>query len=200
MPSRRRLSHEESRSAALAAARDLLIDGGPQAVTLKAVASRVGRTHANLLHHFGSAGGLQRALVAEMGAGICDTIAAAVAARRAGEGSRRDVVDLVFDAFGSQGGGALASWMLVTGNRDALDPVVGAIHALVDRLHPEDGAAVRATVLTLVLLALGDALMGEPLSRSLGLPADAARGEAVRIVAEAMRAVDAAAGWEGAPD
>ena len=40
-------------------ARILLIEAGPQAVTLKAVAARIGRTHANLLHHFGSAAELQ---------------------------------------------------------------------------------------------------------------------------------------------
>ncbi|WP_448889270.1 TetR family transcriptional regulator, partial [Enterobacter hormaechei] len=51
---RKRLSPQESRIAALDAARALLIEAGPQAVTLKAVAARIGRTHANLLHHFGS--------------------------------------------------------------------------------------------------------------------------------------------------
>ena len=68
---RRRLSPDESRSVALDAARALLIETGPQSVTLKAVAGRVGRTHANLLHHFGSAAGLQKALaerMAELGA------------------------------------------------------------------------------------------------------------------------------------
>lgn len=55
---KRRLSPEASRNMALAAARDLLIETGPQSVTLKAVAARIGRTHANLLHHFGSASGL----------------------------------------------------------------------------------------------------------------------------------------------
>ena len=52
---RRRLSPEESREAALDAARALLVESGPQAVTLKAVAGRIGRTHSNLLHHLGSA-------------------------------------------------------------------------------------------------------------------------------------------------
>jgi AcrR family transcriptional regulator len=189
---RRRLSHEESQAVALEAARALLIEAGPQAVTLKAVAARIGRTHANLLHHFGSAAGLQRALAGDMAATICATIAEAETARRAAGRSRRDVVNLVFEAFGTQGGGALASWMLVTGNQDALDPVVDAIHDLVDRLHPDEGVAVRATVQTLVLLALGDALMGAPLSRSLGLPAHAARDEAERIFTEAMTEADVA--------
>ena len=57
---KKRLSPGESRAAALDAARQILIESGPQAVTLKAVAARVDRTHANLLHHFGSAAGLRR--------------------------------------------------------------------------------------------------------------------------------------------
>lgn len=193
--SRRRLPQEQSRAVALDAARALLLEAGPQAVTLKSVAARIDRTHANLLHHFGSAAGLQRALAAQMATSICESIEQAIAARRAGEGSRREVVDLIFDAFGAQGGGALASWMLVTGNRDALDPVVETIHQLVDRLHPGDGEVARATGLMLVLMALGDALMGEPLSRSLDLPAEAAREQAVRILAERMKPIDLASGW-----
>lgn len=180
---------------AIDAARELLLEGGPQAVTLKAVAARVGRTHANLLHHFGSAAGLQRALASEMSTAICTNIAEAVAARRAGTGSRREVVDLVFDAFGRQGGGALAAWMLVTGNRDALDPVMTAIHGLIDQLHPHDGELVRATALTMVLIALGDSLMGEPMARALGLSSEAARVEVVRIVAERLKPIDLESGW-----
>ena len=60
--SRKRLNPEESRSVALEAARRILLADGPQAVTLKAVAAEIGRTHANLLHHFGSAAGLQAEL------------------------------------------------------------------------------------------------------------------------------------------
>ena len=74
MSIRRRLPPEESRRAALEAARALLIEAGPQAVTLKAVAGRIGRTHANLLHHFGSAAGLQKALAAYLAQAVCATI------------------------------------------------------------------------------------------------------------------------------
>ena len=65
---RERLSQEESRSAALAAARRLLIAQGPQAVTLKAVAAEIGKTHANLLHHFGSLRKLRAATIEEIAA------------------------------------------------------------------------------------------------------------------------------------
>ncbi|WP_288458007.1 TetR family transcriptional regulator, partial [uncultured Sphingomonas sp.] len=80
---RRRLTPEASRDAALDAARSLLVESGPQAVTLKAVAARIGRTHANLLHHFGSADGLQKALIERMATSIVGTIRDAVHRSRA---------------------------------------------------------------------------------------------------------------------
>ncbi|WP_373489413.1 TetR family transcriptional regulator [Blastomonas sp.] len=179
---KRRLSPEESRLAALTAARDLLIETGPQAVTLKAVAGRIGRTHANLLHHFGSASGLQKALAAYLAKEICQTIGAAVIKTRSGEGSAREIVDLAFDAFDREGAGALASWMMLSGNEDALDPIVEAIHQLVDDLaeHGPDGRLLHEDTLTLCIMALGDALMGAQLAGALGLPRDTARAIAAR--------------------
>lgn len=172
---KRRLSPEASRSAALDAARDLLIEAGPQAVTLKAVAARMGRTHANLLHHFGSAAELQKALAETMAERITREIGEAVQRARAGQGSPRAVVDMTFDAF-EKGGGALASWAILTGNDDALDPILAAIHRLMDRLgdgtHDED---MRRDTLDLVLSALGDALLGEAMASALDLPRGTAR-------------------------
>lgn len=185
MSIRRRLTQEESRTAAMEAARSLLIEAGPQAVTLKAVAARIGRTHANLLHHFGSAAGLQKALARHLAGTICATIAEAIIASRSGVGSPRAVVDLTFDAFDREGGGALASWMLLSGNEDALDPIVDAIHDLVDEVHDIGSGAMREVTLTLVLMALGDALMGAPLSQSLELPRHSARDLAERLLIEA---------------
>ena len=185
MSIRRRLTQEESRTAAMEAARALLIEAGPQAVTLKAVAARIGRTHANLLHHFGSASGLQKALASHLAQTICDTIAEAVLATRAGIGSPRRVVDLTFDAFGKEGGGALASWMQLSGNEDALDPIVEAIHDMVDKVTGHDEEPMHEVTLSLVLMALGDAMMGEALSGSLGLGRETARDQAERMLIEA---------------
>jgi AcrR family transcriptional regulator len=177
LPVRRRLSPEESREAALAAARALLVEVGPQAVTLKAVAGRIGRTHANLLHHFGSADGLQKALIASMAQGISATIRDAVLRSREVQ-DPAEVVDLTFDAFGKNGAGALASWMILTGNEDALDPILTAIHDLVEELADEPkntDMPIHEETLQLVLMALGDALLGAPMARALGLPRDKAR-------------------------
>ncbi|MGB3753582.1 MAG: TetR family transcriptional regulator [Parerythrobacter sp.] len=202
MSQRKRLTPEESRNAALAAARSLLMESGPQAVTLKAVAQRVGRTHANLLHHFGSASGLQKALAAHLARTVCETIKDAVEAERAGLGSPREVVDLAFDAFDAEGAGALAGWMLLTGNEDALDPIIEAIHQLVDEIAPQEDPCCDATsevgriheeTLSLVLLALGDALMGAAMAKALGLPRDTARRRAETMLISSLAEIEATA-------
>ncbi|GGO96760.1 TetR/AcrR family transcriptional regulator [Stakelama pacifica] len=177
---RKRLTPAESRLAALDAARELLIEDGPQAVTLKAVAARIGRTHANLLHHFGSAAGLQTALIETMAESITAKIGEAALKARTSHRDPREVIDLTFDAFGVEGAGQLASWMILTGNRDALNPILEAIHRLVDDLSMRAPDApgersIREETLQLVLLALGDALLGAPMARALGLPRDKAR-------------------------
>lgn len=188
MSIRKRLSPEESRMAALVAARGLLVETGPQAVTLKAVAGRIGRTHANLLHHFGSASGLQKALAKHLAETICSTIREAVIASRSGIGSPRNVVDLTFDAFGKEGAGALTSWMLLSGNEDALDPIVDTIHDLVVDLDEHGSNMQRSNTLALILMALGDALMGGPLADALDLPRESARDRAEKMLVEGLQA------------
>lgn len=173
---RKRLSPEDSRAAAIRAARDLLIEAGPQAVTLKAVAGRIGRTHANLLHHFGSAAGLQKALIESLAESVTAEIGEAVLRARAEDSDPREVVDLTFDAF-DRGGGALASWMVLSGNEDALNPILEAIHRLVDKLGAghEGDVPIEEHTLSLVLTALGNALLGGPMAAALGLPREKAR-------------------------
>ena len=169
----------------MAAARALLIEQGPQAVTLKAVASRIGRTHANLLHHFGSAAGLQGALARSIADSVTASIAESVERARAGEADPREIVDRTFDVFDREGAGALAAWMILTGNRDALNPILESIQALVAQLsagHEEHQVA--ESTLTLVLTALGDSLLGKPIARALGLASDAAR----ELAADRLRA------------
>lgn len=173
---RERLSPEESRAAALEAARRLLIERGPQAVTLKAVAAEIGKSHANLLHHFGSAAGLQAALAASLSDKVCAEIARAVHRARAHEIDPIEIVDRTFDAFDKEGAGALAAWMILSGNRDALNPILDAIHALVDQLREgHEEHPVRESTLWLVLAAAGDSLIGAELAKALGLPRGKAR-------------------------
>jgi AcrR family transcriptional regulator len=173
---RERLTPTESRSAALEAARTLLIEAGPQAVTLKAVAAKIGKTHANLLHHFGSAAGLQAELARHISERVTAEIGGAVTRARQGEADPGEIIDRTFDAFGKEGAGALAAWMILSGNRDALNPILSAIHDLVDQLgEGHEDRPVHEMTLWLVLAALGDSLLGGPMAEALGLPPEKAR-------------------------
>jgi AcrR family transcriptional regulator len=193
MSIRRRLAPEESRRVALEAARQQLIEGGPQSVTLKSVAARIGRTHANLLHHFGSAAGLQQELAAYLAVGICETITVAAYARRHGEASPRDLVDLTFDAFDSGGAGALASWILLNGQQAAMIPVIETILRLMQEFAPDevgqtpDRKALHGMVHTMIVMALGDALMGAQLAGALGVPRTAPREAAAQWLDSLVR-------------
>ena len=153
-----------------------MLEQGPQAVTLKAVAAEIGRTHANLLHHFGSAAGLQGELARSIADSVNGSIADAVERARSGETDARVIVDQCFDAFGKEGAGALAAWMILSGNRDALNPILDSIRALVSQLAVgHEAHHVAESTLSLVLNALGDSLLGPPIAQALGLPRDAAR-------------------------
>ncbi len=177
---KKRLSPDQSRAAALAAARKLLIEDGPQAVTLKAVADKIGRTHANVLHHFGSAAELQKSLAEMMATQVCASIAEVVDRARHGKEDPAHIVDMCFDAFDGQGAGALVTWMILTGNRDAINPILEAIHNLVDRLsESDDHDAVARSTINLVFLALGNALMGDDMARALDLAPNTTRNLAL---------------------
>ena len=178
---RKRLSPEESRSAALEAARHILLTRGPQAVTLKAVAAEIGRTHANLLHHFGSAAGLQAELAKSIADRVTGSIGEAVERARAGESDPRDIADMTFDAFGKEGAGALAAWMILSGDREALNPILESIRGLVGQLTVgHEDHHVGDTTLWLVLLALGDSLLGPAIAEALNLDRDTAREVAAK--------------------
>ena len=183
VPNRKRLSPDESRAAAVAAARDLLVEDGVAAITLKAVGARIGRTHANLLHHFGSVAELHRALAEEIARSVAASITGSIGRMRRGEARLRDVVEELFDAFTDQGVGELMAWVVLTRQREALEPVVEAISQVVrDIRDPGDERPLDQATLGLVLLAIGDSLAGSEVARACGLPRSAARDIAVRQV------------------
>lgn len=186
---RRRRLPEEARREALASARALLLSGGPDAVTLSAVAGEIGVTHANLIHHFGSAAGLQSALMASMVADLTQALDEAVARLRTDEGAPLELVNAVFDAFSTGGAGRLAAWIALSGDLSHLEPVRAAVQNLVDAISDKMGVqdaqarqGMGAAVLFIALSAFGEALIGPPLRDMLDQPDDAAR----RVVASLL--------------
>src|SRR3546814_14074005 len=101
-----------------------------------------------------------------------------------GERNVREIVDLAFDAFNEGGAGALATWMAATGNDDALDPIVDAIHRLIDGMAPDahEKRLMHEDTLALVLKALGDAQLGGPMAEALGLPPATSRVLATDLI------------------
>lgn len=172
---RQRRNPAEVRKAAIEAARKLLLKQGPDAITLKAVAAELHMTHTNLIHHFGSAGELQSALMRDMVGKLTATLEDAIARFQAGAGEIREFVDIVFDAFDKGGAGRLAAWLMVSGNEKLLAPVGQAMREYLRHLEaavhpsPKEAADVhrRVTSATLFVLvtAFGDAIMGDLLRR-----------------------------------
>lgn len=188
---RRRRTPEQAREEALAAARSLLLAGGPDAVTLAAVAQKIGVTHANLIHHFGSAADLQAALMGSMVSDLRQALDAAVARLRTDEGAPLELVGAAFDAFGEGGAGRLAAWIVTTDNPSRLEPVRQAVIDLVDAVDDTLGHApqlpreqIKAAVLLIAISAFGDALIGPALRDMLGQDENAGR----RIVADLLPA------------
>jgi hypothetical protein len=74
--------------------------------------------------------------------------------------------------------------MILTGDRDALNPILESLQSLVAQLSVghEDHQVAKST-LGIVLSALGDALLGAPIADALGLPRDTAR----ELAAERLR-------------
>src|SRR5690349_24832832 len=117
-PPRRRRSADEARGEAILVARRLLMERGPYAVTLKAVADELGVSHTNILHHFGTAGELQSELMSTMVHDLAAALMVAVAHLRSDSGAPRALVDMVFDAFDRGGAGRLAAWIALSGSFD----------------------------------------------------------------------------------
>ena len=187
-PKRRRRTPDEARREALVAARRLLIDEGPTAITLKAVADEIGVTHANLIHHFGSAAGLQSALMGSMVRDLTDALAETVAQLRLETGAPRALTDSVFDAFEKGGAGRLAAWIVLSGDLKHLEPVRAAVQDLVNAIHEKlaEGEPTRhritGAVLFIALTAFGNSVIGAPLCDMLDRDEDSAR----RIVARLL--------------
>jgi AcrR family transcriptional regulator len=177
-----RRTPEEARTLALASARRLLLADGPDAITLQSVATDLGMSHTNLIHHFGSAAGLQSELMRQMMSELTAAIESAVMRLRAGKGEFRDFVDIVFDAFDRGGAGRLAAWIVLSGESTRLAPIGEVVRDYIDSVERSADPAVqdvheRVTSATLfvTMAALGDAIIGNPLRRMVGRERDAVR-------------------------
>jgi AcrR family transcriptional regulator len=177
------------RAEVLRAARDVLRSGGPQAMTLQAVAARAGVSHGNVTYHFGTVAALHTTLISGIIEDLTAATAVAVAQLRAGAMSPRGVVDVVFDALEADGAGRLIAWLVAIGASHRLAPFYAVIAPFVSELskgEPGERAggadAVGLIVAAIVIPALGSALIGVDMEVVLGLQ----QGSVRALVADAM--------------
>lgn len=186
-PKRRKRLGAEVREEGLAAARRLLLAGGPSAVTLANIGEEIGMSHANVLHHFGSAAALQSALMGSMINDLTVALDDVVTLLRTDAAAPRAVADRVFDAFDKGGAGPLAAWIILSGDLGQLEPVRDAVRALVDAIVGQTGDAaaterVRAAVLMMAVSAFGDAVIGPSIRGMLDQDSDAMRDLIARML------------------
>ncbi len=186
---RRRRSPQEAKVEALVSARRLLLEHGPDGVTLKAVADDIGMSHGNLIHHFGSAAGLQSALMGAMVRDLTAALDKAVERVRADDSGPRELVDIVFDAFGKGGAGRLAAWISMSHDLRQLDAVREAVgeltQAINDKVTASGGEPPRhipSALLFITLCAFGDAVIGQALCDMLGRDREAVRRIAAHLL------------------
>lgn len=186
---RRRRSPEEARHEALASAKKLLLDRGPDGVTLKAVADDIGMSHGNLIHHFGSAAGLQSALMGDMVRDLTRALEEAVLKVRSEDSGPRELVDTVFEAFDSGGAGHLAAWIGLSHDLGQLDAVREAVMDLVEAIGEKVSAGggeqpkhIPSALLFITLCAFGDSVIGGALCDMLGRDRESVRRIAARML------------------
>ncbi len=177
-----------AREEALEAARDLLLSGGPAAVTLKAVGERMGVGHANLIHHFGSAAGLQGALMDAMVRDLAQRIEAGLGEGRDGVEPGR-LMSVVFDAFGPGGASQMAAWLALAREQGRAESFAEVVRDLAERLAamaPDDRRAAeraKALVVTAAYMAFAEGLIGDILTPMLGAPEGLGRDLALKLTA-----------------
>ena len=186
---RRRRSPEEAKEEALISARRLLLDRGPDGVTLKAVADDIGMSHGNLIHHFGSAAGLHSALMGAMVRDLTVALESAVTKVRSEDSGPRELVDIVFEAFDSGGAGHLAAWISLSHDlgqlaavREAVDHLVQAIADKIRAEGREPPRHIPSALLFVTLCAFGDSVIGEALCDMLGRDRESTRRIAAHLL------------------
>lgn len=175
-----RRSPEQARKHILDAAEQLLVEGGPQAVAVRAVAERAQMTDMGVLHHFGSRDELLAQLLHHVAAKFRAAMDELAVRWRAEGACLGDLVELLSAAYRA-GHGRLALALHETGVRERgrpmLGPIVDALHEARLR-HGDKGADLQDT--RLAVAALHQALALEPLvgaefRRSVGISANEAK-------------------------
>ena len=185
----RRRKPTDVRQAALAVGRRLLTEGGPGALTLKAVAAELGMSHPNLIHHFGSADAFQIELKRTMVEDLTRTVTSLLRRQGDGPADTATIVDTVFSAYGEGGISTMLAWSALArndGNEEAVVRAVGELVAVLTPMMPgpDAGGDAGRLVRIVTLLAFADSLIGRGLADAVGGAPDETRALTVRLATD----------------
>jgi AcrR family transcriptional regulator len=183
-----RRSPAAARANILAASEAILTARGPLELKLTEVAAEAGVATATVLHHFGSIGGVQTALMERMVTALAARVIAITEAAAPDHPPTLEGANALFDAFEAQGAARLAAWLVMTGEAGRLSVVRRAVDEVVSRTlarlsNPPPRAAIEELILASITIALGAGLFGGTLSRLLGRPEGSARAATLALIA-----------------
>lgn len=189
-----RRSPEAARENILGAAEAILVEQGPQALKLADVAKAAGVVHANVIHHFGSIGGVETALMERMIRQLADKVIAVIQKDDSYIGMGAQAL---FDAFETKGTARLAAWLEMTGEGKRMTLVRDVVDEIIDTRVAREAVPNREAVVDFILLniilAVGVGLFGPTLSELLGRPSGRARELAQALIQERIDQVVVAA-------
>jgi AcrR family transcriptional regulator len=174
-----RRPRDEARRLILEAAERLLIEGGPGAVQVRAVAERVGMTDAGVYHHFGTQQSLLVALLRHGGRRLRQAVEEAVEGWVGTDDDVASLVAAIAELYGD-GYAELAIALHAAGWSDEggglLEPVVQALHATRERRgHTAEIEDTRLAVAALHQALALEPVYGAAFRRSAGVKARAAK-------------------------
>ena len=178
MAVRRRRTAEESRSIILDVASKRLRELGLEGLNITGVADEAGISHATLIHHFGSSGGMRDALADKMTLALVRDLVEALDARV----PPNELIRNVFDALAAGGHAKLLAWRAVEGSGNPGE--MGAVTELFSRLlqttrqvlDVDTDAEVRQMIYLVAVAAIGHGLAGGVLASLLGMPEEEIEG------------------------
>lgn len=162
-----RRTPDQARELVLTVAAKRLAEHGIAGLNITDVAKEAGISHANLLHHFGSASGMQRALVAAMDTALLQDILEALQAP-ATPSDAEGLCRRLFAALARDGHGKLLAWAAVTDHeRDVSEEPAELFDAVVRTLAARRGAADDLTEARYVVLLVATAAIGSVITPTL---------------------------------
>ena len=174
MSIRRRRTAEESKTIILEVAAKRLREHGLEGLNITGVAEEAGISHATLIHHFGSSGGMRDALADKMTLALIRDLVEALDAHV----PPSELIQNVFDALASGGHAKLLAWRAVEGTGEPHDTSEVAelfkrlLRATHDVLDVETDGQARQIIYLVAIAAIGHGLAGEVLAQLLGMPGE----------------------------